>query len=330
VSNESQDPRSARDGRCQWPSHSTSTTVVRVPISSLIGPATSPAQTGMDSSNQQNSPLASVLDSVITFDPSRPRRSSYLPRDSALVSMGLAASSANIHPDTDNVPNHFPQFHETPHRLYGTPERSCINPQVAEDIAADPAIGAQYQVPVSAPSVQLPSQHSAGHCNSFVGSYAKFPLFLPSQTPNRCPSQAIPSPQGSDLAHGGRYLSQDSPMSCTEQPHTDYSRSDAFNEWSLEQIDTEVHLEGAIPVDDSGSLPAGTFLAPKPSFPPPWSDSPTTGVCPQTLSAGSNPACPRSASLSNVLGKRGATHQGIPAEAQSDTGQSETSVRGQK
>lgn len=306
VSNESQDPQPLHHGHGY----------------SRIAP---PTRAGLDSSNQQKSRLPSVLDPFITFDSPRPRGPNYLPHGSDLVPMGLTASGENLHPDA--VSSHLSRSHEHPRQSCGTPGQSRTNSHVAEDTARDSIISIQHQAPTSEfPGLlgDLPSHLSVGCCNSFGHSYAKIPLFLPSQTPNRDPSQETLSPQGSTLMHEGRRSAQGSPIHCIRQPQTDCPRSDPLHTSVLQQVETEVQLdvEREISLHDSTSLPARTFAATKPTLPLQWSDGLSTDAC---LSGESNHGLPsyQSVGLSNTLGERGnATDEAIPTvvrQVQCDT-----------
>jgi hypothetical protein len=333
VSNESREqrePQSLYEGHGYSPPHSPPTAAVRVSISSLIGPSAPSARAGLNLLIPQNSRLPSVLGSLITFDPPRPRGSLCLPHGSVLVPMGLTASGEILHPD--HVSSHLSRSHELPRRFCGTTEPSGTNPHVAEDVAAK---STQHKVPTSDfPDHlgELPSQLSVGCRNSFGNSYAKIPLFFPSQTPNRDPSQDFLSPQGSSLTHEGRRLSQGSPIRCTRQPQADCPRPDLLHTSALRHVEMEVHLgvDGEIPLHDSRSLPARTFAATKSTLPLQWPDGPATDACPSMHSAEPNHGPPRYQSA-GPLGKRGSVaNEAIPTgvlQAQCDAEPSGTSVR---
>jgi hypothetical protein len=337
VSNESrgqQETQSLHAGYGYSPPRSPPTAPVRVPIPSLIGPSAPPARAGLNSLNQQKSRLPSALGSLIAFDPPRPCGALYLPHGSVLIPMGLTASGEILHPDHVSS-SHLSRSHELPRRFCGTPEQSGTCPHVAEDIAADSTTSTQHKAPTSdfLDLGELPSQVSAGRCNSFGNSYAKIPLFLPSQTPNRDPSRDILPPQGSSLTHEWRRLSQGSPIHCSEQSQPDCPRSDHLHSSALRHVDMEVHLgvEGEIPLHGSRSVSARTFAATNSTLPLQWPDRPATDACPTMLSAESSHCPPRyqSASLSSTLGKRGSvTHEAITTgpRAQGDTDPSGTSV----
>jgi hypothetical protein len=286
VSNESQEPQPLYHGHGY----------------SRIAP---PTRAGLDSSNQQKSRLSSVLGPFITFDSPRPRGPNYLPHGSDLVPMGLTASGENLHPDA--VSSHLSRSHELPRQSCGT---SIQHKAGASEFPG--LLG------------ELPSQLSVGCCNSFGHSYAKIPLFLPSQTPNRDPSQDTLSPQGSTLMHEGRRSAQGSPIHCIRQPQTDCPRSDSLHTSVLRQVETEVQLdvEREISLHDSTSLPARTFAATKPTLPLQWSDGPSTDA---RLSGESNHELPsyQSVGLTNALGERGnVTDEAIPTvirQVQCDT-----------
>lgn len=321
------------------PSDSPCTPAVRVSISSLIGPSASPAQTGLDSPDQQKSQLSSLLGSGL-FDPPQPCRPLYCPRDSVLVPMGSAASRENPHSDASHLSGHLSRSREISPRCCGTLEQCGINPHVTEDVAADSTTGAQHRVSASDfpfHLAQLPSQLSTDRRDLFNNPHAKTPLFLPSQTPNRDPfNQDILSPSVSNLTRERRYLSQDSPMRHVKQPHTDCPLSDTFHTSAFQHVETGVHLdiEGATSYD-SRSLPASTFTTSESPIPPPWPDGVTTDACPRMPPAESThgPLHHQSASFSNILGKSGRiTHEAIPlgvSRAQSDIEPSEASVRAQ-
>jgi hypothetical protein len=248
--------------------------------------------------------------------------------------MGSTSSGETLHPD--HASSHLSRSQRLPRRFCGTQEQSGTYPH--EDITAGSTTSTQHKAPTSDfPSYlgDLPSQVSVGRCNSFGNSYAKIPLFLPSQTPNRGPSQDIPSPRGSNSTHEGRRPSQGSPIHCTEQPQIDCPRSDHLPSSALRHVDMEVHLgvEGEIPLHDSRSVSAKSFAAAKLTLPRQWLDGPATDACPTMLSTESNHGLPRyqSASLSSALGKRGSvTHEAITTRVprvRRDTGPSETSVR---
>lgn len=241
----------------------------------------------------------------ITFDSPQPRGPYYLPHGSVLVSMGLTATGEILHPDT--VSSHLSRSHEPPRRFCGTPEQSGTNPHVAEDAAGDSTTCIQHEASTSdfpGLSGDLPSQVSDGRYISFGNSYAKIPLFLPTQTPNRDPLDI----QGT-LMHEGRRLSQGSPIRCIPQPQTDGTRSDLLHTSALRHVEKEAFLgaERDIPLHDNESSP-GTFVATEPTLLLQWPDEPTTDC----LSGGSNHGPPRYqlADLSNAS----ATHEAIPAE----------------
>jgi hypothetical protein len=277
-----------------------------------MGPSALPARTGLDSPNQQKSRFPSVLGSLTAFDPFRPCGSLYLPHGSVLIPMGLTASGEILHPD--HVSTHIPRSRELPQRSHGTPEQSGTNSLAAE--RADSAITTQHKASTSAFPGHLdepPSYLSVGRCDSLGNSYARIPLFLPSQTPIRDPSQNSLSPQGSGLPHEGRRLSQCSPVRRTGQPRTDCPRSDVLHTSPLRRVELEVCF------DVEGQ----------------WSDGTATHACPPMLSAEaeSNHGSLhyQSANLSNDLGmKESAIHEAIPTgvlQAQCDIEPSETSVR---
>jgi hypothetical protein len=305
VSNKSrgpQDPQPLHDGHgCSSP-HSSPTAAVRVSIPPRIGP---PAQGGLNSPNQQTS--RSVLGSLITFDPPRSRGPLYLPHGAVLVPTELTASGEIFH--LDHVSSHLSQSHELLQRFYSTPEQPGTNSLVVGDIVGDSAISAQHRASTSVYPGHLdepPSHLSVGRCKPLSKSYAKIPLFLPSQTPIRDPSQDVHSPQGSSLMDEGRILSR-SPIRCTGQPRTDCPRSDLLHTSPLRHVELEVCL------DVEGE----------------WPDETTTDTCPRMLSAKSNHGLPhhQSANLPNDLGKKGSViHDPIPT-GECDIEPVETSVR---
>lgn len=248
----------------------------------------------------------------MTFDPFRPCGPLYLPHGSVLIPMGLTGSGEIHHPDY--VSSHLPQSHELPQRFHSTPKQSGTNSLTAE--RAESAIGTQHKASTSGFPGHLdepPSYLSVGRCDSPGNSHARIPLFLPSQTPLRDPSQNILSPQGPGLTHERRRLSQCSPVRCTGRPRTDCPRSDVLHTSPLRRVELEVCL------DVEGESSGGT----------------TIDACPPMLSAEaeSNHGPPhyKSANLSNDLGKKGSvTHEAIPTgilQGQCDIEPSETSVR---
>lgn len=230
----------------------------------------------------------------MTFDPFRPCGPLYIPHGSVLIPMGLTASGEILHPD--HVSSHLPRSCELSQRFYSKPGQSGTNSLAAE--RADSAIGTQYKASTSGfpgHSDEPPSYLSVGRCDSPGNSYARIPLFLPSQTPIRDPSQNILSPQGFGLTHEGRRLPQCSPVRCTGQPRTDCPRSDALLKSPLRRVELEVCF------DVEGEWPDGT----------------ATDACPLMLSAEaeSNHGPPhyQSANLSNDLGRKGSvTPEAIP------------------
>lgn len=274
-----------------------------------------PTRAGLDLSNQQKSQLPSVLGPFMTFDSPRPRGPNYPPHGSVLVPMGLTALGENLRPDA--VSSHLSRSHEVPQQFCGIPEQSGTNSYVADDTAGNSTSSIQHKAPTSEfPGLlgELPSRLSVDCCNSFSHSYAKIPLFLPSQTPNRDPSQDTLSPQGSTLMHEGKRSAQGSPIHCIRQSQTDCPRSDPLHTSALRQVETEVQLdvEREISLHDSTSLPARTFATTKPTLPLQWSDGPSTDAC---LSGESNRELPShlSVGLTNALGERGsASDEAIP------------------
>jgi hypothetical protein len=230
----------------------------------------------------------------MTFDSFRPCGSLYLPHGSVLIPMGLTDSGEILHPD--HVSSHLPRSRELPQRSHSTPEQSGTDSLAVEH--ADSATSTQHKASISSFPGHLdepPSYLSVGRCNSPGNSYARIPLFLPSQTPIRDPSQNIFSPQGSSLTHEGRGLSQCSPVRCTGQPHTDCPRSDVLHTSPLRRVELEVRL------DVEGEWPDGT----------------ATDSCPPMLSAEAEsnhrPPLYQSANLSNDLRRKGSvTHEAIP------------------
>ena len=288
------------------------TAAVHVSVPSRVGPPALPARAGSDSPNQRKSRFPSVLGSSRTFDHLRPCGPLYLPHGSVLIPMGLTASGEILHPD--HVSSHFPRSRELPQRFYSTPEQPGTNSLAAE--RASSARSTQHKASTSGFPGHLDeplSYLSVGRCNSPGNSYARIPLFLPSQTPIRDPSQKILSPQGSGLAHEGRRLSQCSPVRCTGQPRTDCPRSDVLHTSPLRRVDLEVCF------DVEGEWPDGT----------------ATDSCPPMLSAEaeSNHGPPhyQPANLSNDLRRKGSdTHEAIPTgllQAPCDIEPSETLVR---
>jgi hypothetical protein len=248
----------------------------------------------------------------MSFDPFRPSGSLYLPHGSVLVPMGLTPSGEILHPD--HVSSHLPRSRELPQRFYSTPEQSGTNSIAAE--RADSATSTRHKASTSLFPGHLdepPSHLSVGRCDSPGNSYARIPLFLPSQTPIRDPSQNILSPQGSGLTHEGRRLSQCSPVRCTGQPRADCPRSDVLHTSPLRRVELEVCF------DVEGE----------------WRDGTATDACPPMLSAEAEshlgPPHYQLANLSNDLGRKGSvTHGPIPTgvlQAQYDIEPSETSVR---
>jgi hypothetical protein len=247
----------------------------------------------LDSPNQQKSRFPSVLGSSMTFDPFRPCGPLCLPHGSVLIPMGLTTSGEILHPD--HVSSHLPRSHELPQRFYSTPEQTGTNSLAAE--RADSAISThKASTSVFRGHLDEPPRYlSVGRCDSPSNSYARIPLFLPSQTPIRDPCQNILSPQGSGLTHEGRRLSQCSPVRCTGQRRTDCPRSDVLHTSPLRRVELEVcfDVEGV------------------------WPDGTATDVCPPILSAEaeSNHGPPhyQSANLSNDLGRKGSvTPEAIP------------------
>jgi len=315
--------QSAYDGSHHSPPQSTSIVAVLVPNPSLIGPSAPPARTGSDSPDQQKSQL-SVLGSVMTYDPPRPRETLY-PHGSVLIPIGLTASQENPRPDTGHGPSHLSPFRQTPRRFGDTTEQSGTIPHVSEDSSTDSTAGPQYELLTSeflTCPAQRPSQLSAGRCNSFSNTYARSPLFLPSQTPIRDPSiQDISSPSSGATLEGSS-TSQGSRICCTGQPHIDCPHCDPVHTSVIQHVGMDVHFE----VD---GLLTRTLTSRSPS-PLRWPDEPATDGRPQVLSAESNnwPLC---AGLPEIAGQKGGvTHEAIPAvfsQAQGDIVSNETSVR---
>ena len=315
VSNESRsqkEPQSLCDVHGCSPPPRSPTAAVRVSVPSRIGPPALPARAGMDSPNQQKSRFPSVLGSLVAFDPFRPCGPLYLPHGSVLIPMGLTASGEIL--QNDHVSSHLPLSREISQRFCSTPEQSGSNSLAAE--RADSAISTQHKASTSGFPGHLdepPTYLSVGRCDSPGDSYGRIPLFLPSQTPIRDPSQNILSPKGSGLTHEGRRLSQRSPVRCTGHPQTDCPCSDGSHTSPLRRVELEVCF------DVEGEWPDG--IAPD--------------ACPPMLSveAESNHGPPhhRSASLSKDLGRKGSvTNEAIPTgvlQAECDIEPSETSVR---
>jgi hypothetical protein len=288
-----QEPQSTSDGCRYSPPHNASTVAVRFPNSSLTGSPAPAARTGLDLPNQQKL-QSSILGSVITFDSPRPLEPLY-PHGTVVIPMGLTAPRENLCPDPGYGPNHLFLAHQTPRRFLGATEQPAPSPHVAEETAADSAVGAQYEVLASGflacPGQRL-SQPSAGGYGSFGNPYAKVPLFLPSQTPIRHPSaQDILSSPGSGLMPGGRSMSQGIRVHRTGQPHTDRPHSDPVYTPAIRHFETDVHLEvdGEIRLHGSRTLltrrASTTSRSPSP---PLWPDDTATGACPQILSVESN------------------------------------------
>jgi hypothetical protein len=302
VSNESRNQKEPQS-QCDVRGHSPPPrppTAVSVPFS--IVPPALPARAGLDSPDQQKSRFPSVLGSLMTLDPFRPCGPLYLSHDSVIIPMGLPASGEILHPDHVSG-----QSHELPQRFCSTPEQSGTNSLAAE--RANSAISTQHKASTLDFPGHLedsPSCLTVGRCDSFGNSYARIPLFLPSQTPIRDPSQNMLLPQGSDLAHDGRRLSQCSPVRCTGQPRTVCPRSDALHTSPLQRVELEVCFD----VEEE------------------WPDGTATDAYPPESNHGP-PHC-QSANLSNDLGREGSEviPTGFP-QAQCDIEPSETSVRAQ-
>ena len=250
----------------------------------------------------------------MTFDPFRPCGPLYLPHGSVLIPMGLTGPEEILHPD--HVSSHPPRFRGLPQRFCSSPELSGTNSLTAE--RADSAISTQDEASTSPFPGHLddpPDYLSVGRCDFLGNSYARVPLFLPSRTPIRDPSQNILSPRGSGLTREGRRLSQCSPVRCTGQPRTDCPRSDVLHTSPLRHVELEVcfDIEGE------------------------WQDGNATDSRPQMLptEAGPNhghgPSHHQSANLSSDPGREGSvTHEAIPTgvlQTQCDIEPSETSVR---
>ena len=320
----------AYDGpRCS-PPQSTSIAAVLVPNPSLIGPSAPPARTGLDSPDQQKSRLP-VLGSVMTYDPPR-RRETLYPHGSVLIPMGLTASQENLRPDTGHEPSHLSLFHQTPQRFGDTTEPSGTIPHVSEDTATDSTAGPQYELLPSeflTCPAQRPSQLSAGRYNSFGNTYAKIPLFLPSQTPIRDPSVQDVSSPSSGLTSEGTTTSQGRRICRTE---TDRPHFDPVHSSVIKRVGMDVHFEvgGMIRLRDGRTILTRTLTASSSPSPPQWPDEPTTDGCPQVLFAESN-NWPRYAGLPEMAGQKGGvTHEAIPtvlSQAQGDIVSNETSVR---
>lgn len=258
---------------------------VHVSVPFRVVPPALPARAGLDSPNQQKPRFPTVLGLSVTSDPFRPCGPLYLPHGSVLIPMGLTASGEILHPD--HVSSHLPQSCELPQRFYSTPEHSGTNSLAAE--RADSVISTQHKASTSVFQGHLnepPSYLSVGRCDSPGNSYARIPLFLPSQTPIRDPSQNTLSPQGSGLTHEGKRLSQCSPVRCTGQPRTDSPRSDVLHTSPLRRVELEVCFD----VERE------------------WPDRTATDACPPMLSAEAEskhgPPHYQSANLSNDLGRK--------------------------
>lgn len=271
----------------------------------------------------------------MTYDPPRPRETLHS-HHSVLIPMSLTSSQESLRPDASHEPSQPPLFHQTPQRFGDTTEQSGTIPHVSEDTATDSTAGPQYELLTSeflTCPAQRPRQLSAGRYNSSFGStYARIPLFLPSQTPIRDPSvQDISSPS-SGLTPEGSGTSQGSRMCCTERPHTDRPHSGPAHMSVIHDVGMDVHFEvdGVIRLRDARTLLTRTLTASRSPSPPQWPDEPATDSCPQVLAAESN-SWPPSAGLPEIAGQKGGvTQEARPAvisQTQRDIVSNETSVR---
>ena len=269
----------------------------------------------------------------MTYVPPRPRETLHS-HHSVLIPMSLTASQENLRPDAGHEPSQPSLFHQTPQRLGDTTEQSGTIPHVSEDTATDSTAGPQYEFLTSeflTCPAQRPRQLSAGRYNSFGNTYARIPLFLPSQTPIRDPVQDISSPS-SGLTPEGSGTSQGSRMCCTERPHTDRPHSGPAHMSAIQDVGMDVHFEvdGVIRLRDGRTPLTRTLTTSRSPSPLQWPDEPATDSCPQVLSAESN-SWPPCAGLPEIAGEKGGvTYEVIPAvfsQTQCDIVSNETSVR---
>jgi hypothetical protein len=305
-----EEPQSAYDGCYYMPPHSTRTAAVRVSNSSVIGPVTPQARTGLDSPNQRRS-QPSVSGSVMTPSSPRPDEPLY-PHSSVLIQMGLTASRENLHPDPSHV---------STYRSMTTPRRFCVTTQQSgteEDAAMDSSEGAQSEVPVSdflARPDQRPNQVFAGRCDPSRNRFAKSPLFLPSQTPIRdLSAQDILSSPCSGIMLEDRNMLQDSQILCTGRSYSDRLLSNPVYTSTIQYVgtDTNTDVDGALRVYNNRTLLTRAVTDSRPSSPAQWPDGFPTSAYPQVLSAESdNP--PPCACLPNLSERRGGvSHEAIP------------------
>lgn len=324
-----------RDGSRYSPLQSTSIAAVLVPDPSLIESSAPPALTGLDSPDQQK-PQLSVLDSVMTYGPPRPRETLYS-HHSVLIPMSLTASQENLRSDTGCEPSQPSPSHQNPQRFGDTTEQPGTIPRLSEDSATDSTAGPQYEL-FTAESLacqcpaQRPPQLSAARYNSFGNTYARIPLFFPSQTPIRDSSvQDVSSPSPGSTPEGSS-TSQGSRMCGTEQPHTDRPRCDPAHMSMIQDVGMDVcfEVDGVIRLRDDRTLLARTLTAIRSPSPPQWPDEPATDSRSQVLSAESNSWPPR-AGLPEIAGQKGGvTPEAIPAvfpQTECDTMSKKTSVR---
>ena len=271
----------------------------------------------------------------MTPGPPRPHVPLDPPLDSVLVMVGSEVLKENLHLDTARVSHHLSQPYEFPPRHCNTPAPSCTNSYSAENLIPDLTTGAKYKeyTDLSVHLAQLPSPFSTGQSNHLGSPYAKIPLFLPSQTPNRIPSSpGILSTQPSSLTLEA--MRQASPMHSRGKLHKNHSRHEPSHTSVLQNVDTEIHLnaEEGISSVDSQSPPATCVMASRLPFSLEWSDRFGINACPQTPSVEPNHGPPRYQleERREVLGSGCITHEAIPSEvppAQRDLGPSETPVR---
>ncbi|KAI0249790.1 hypothetical protein BJV78DRAFT_642606 [Lactifluus subvellereus] len=336
-----QEPPSGYGIRGHSSPQSASTSVVRVLVSSATIPH---ASVEPDRPDELKPPPLPGLGSLITPGPPRPHVPLNPPPDSVLVMVGSEVLQENLRPDTACVSHHLSRPYEVPPQHCNTLELSCTNSYVVEDSASDLATDAQYKEHTSDLSVhlgQLQSPFSTGRSDHSCSPYAKIPLFLPSQTPNRDPSPPdILSPQPSSLTLEARSSSKASPMRSRGKLHNNHPCSNPSHTSALQNVDTEIHLnakEGISSVDSRSLAPC--VMASKLPFSLEWPDRFGTNACPRTPSVEPNHGLSRyqSTSYSNSLEERREvsgsgciTHEAIPSgvpPAQRDLGPSETTVR---
>jgi hypothetical protein len=281
-----QDPLSGYRIRGHSSPHSASTPAVRTLVPCLFGTSATLSHDRVepDPPDTFKPPPRSGVGSSITPVPPRPRGPLTSPHDNVFVVTGSEDPQEKLHLDKAYVSNHLSRPYELSPRHCDTPELSCTNSYLAEDLATNFATGAQYKEPISDLSVhlgQLPSPFSTALSDSSGSTYAKIPLFLSSQTPNR-----VPSPQASSLTHEDQSSSKASPMRSRGNSHNNHPCSDPSHTSALQDVDTGIHLGADEDIFSllGRSLPTPYLTAPKLPLSLEWPDRLGTNACSQTPS----------------------------------------------